>query len=188
MFPLVRTKPDLLLHPVRLRIIQALAGARRLTLRELGAELEDVPQASLYRHVATLAEAGVVATVERLPARGTPQRVLALVDGAASLSGADIATATADDHLRWFTIFAAGLIDDFGGYLAAGPVDFERDGAGYRQIPLELSDREFAELVGRINAALAPVVGNEPSPERRRRTLTTIVVPTRANISREGSR
>jgi Helix-turn-helix domain len=184
----MRRNADLLLHPVRLRIIQALAGRRRLTSRELGAELDDVPQASLYRHVAILSEAGVVATVDQVAARGTPRRVLALVDGAASLSGADVATATPDDHLRWFTIFAAGLIDDFGGYVAAGPVDFERDGAGYRQLPLELSDREFAELVGRINAALAPVVGNEPSPERRRRTLTTIVVPARPNVPKEGSR
>lgn len=182
----MRKKADLLLHPVRLRIVQALAGGRQLTPRQLSGELADVPQASLYRHVALLSEAGVLATVGEVPARGTAGRVLALVDGAASLSGEAIATATPEDHLRWFTVFVAGLIDDFGDYLTSGPVDFEHDGAGYRQIPLELSDREFAELVGRINAALAPVVGNRPSPERRRRVLTTVVVPARSsNVPKE---
>ena len=53
-----------------------------------------------------------------------------------------------------------------------------RDGVGYRQVPLELSDQEFAELAGRLNAAIAPVLHNQPSPDRRRRMLTTVVMPT----------
>ena len=51
------------------------------------------------------------------------------------------------------------------------------DGVGYRQVPLELSDQEFAELAGRLDAALAPVLQNAPADGRRRRMLTTIVMP-----------
>ena len=51
------------------------------------------------------------------------------------------------------------------------------DGVGYRQVPLELTDTEFAELAGRLNAALAPVLRNAPAEGRRRRMLTTIVMP-----------
>ena len=39
---------DLLLHPVRLRIVQAFLGDRALTTSDLAAELADVPPASLY--------------------------------------------------------------------------------------------------------------------------------------------
>ena len=39
---------DLLLHPVRLRIVQAFLGERALTTTELSAELSDIPAASLY--------------------------------------------------------------------------------------------------------------------------------------------
>jgi len=59
----------------------------------------------------------------------------------------------------------------------AGRPDFVADGVGYRQVPLELSDQEFAELAGRLNAAIAPVLGNRPAPGRRRRMLTAIVIP-----------
>ena len=38
---------DLLLHPVRLRIVQAFLGDRALTTSALAAELADVPAASL---------------------------------------------------------------------------------------------------------------------------------------------
>lgn len=168
---------DLLLHPVRLRVVQALAGGRRLSAGELATELVDVPQASLYRHIARLADAGVLAVVAERPARGTAERVYALVDSAASLSGEDLAHAGREDHLRYFTVFLSGLIDDFGRYLDAGDPDFAADGVGYRQVPLELTDQEFAELAGRLNAALAPVIGNRPGPGRRRRMLTTVVMP-----------
>lgn len=167
---------DLLLHPVRLRIVQALAGGRRLSARELGVELGDVKPATLYRHVAVLSAAGVLALVEQRPARGTPERVYALSEGAANVAPEELASATTEDHLRWFTIFVAGLLGDFGRYLA-GEVDLIRDGVGYRQVPLELTDRELAELTGRLNAALAPVLTNRPAPERRRRMLTTILMP-----------
>ena len=168
---------DLILHPIRLRVIQALAGGRRLSPGELAVELDDVPTASLYRHIKTLADAGVLAVVEERPARGTPQRVYALVEGAADLSPADLAQATTEDHLRYFTVFLSGLLDGFGRYLREGVPDFVADGVGYRQVPLELTDQEFAELAGRLNAAVAPVLHNGPGPGRRRRMLTTVVMP-----------
>ncbi|WP_217915313.1 helix-turn-helix domain-containing protein [Miltoncostaea marina] len=169
--------PDLLLHPVRLRVVQALAGGRRLSAAELAGELADVPQASLYRHIRALAGAGVLAVAEERPARGTAQRVYALVEGPASIGPDDLAGARPEDHLRWFATVVAGLLDDFGRYLRAGGGDLAADGVGYRQVALELSDAELAELAGRMGAALAPVLGNRPAPGRRRRMLTTIVMP-----------
>ena len=158
-------------------MIQALAGGRRLSVKELAGHVDDVPPATLYRQVATLADAGVIAVVDERPARGTAERVYALVEGAATLAPADLAQATPEDHLRWFTLFLATLLGDFGRYLAGEAPDLVADGVGYRQVPLELSDTELAELAGRLNAALLPVLQNEPTPERRRRIFTTIVIP-----------
>jgi hypothetical protein len=45
-------------------------------------------------------------------------------------------------------------------------------------VPLELTDQELAELQGRLNAALMPPIGNQPTPDRTRRILTAIVIPT----------
>jgi DNA-binding transcriptional ArsR family regulator len=168
---------DVLLHPVRLRIVQAVAG-RRLTAKAIAEALGDVPQATLYRHIGILAEAGILAVAELRPVRGATERTYVLSEGAANLEPAALATASREDHLRYFTIFVASLVADFGRYLHAGDPDLLADGVGYRQVPLELSDQELAELAGRLNAALAPVLHNAPSPERRRRLLTTVVVPT----------
>ena len=167
---------DVLLHPVRLRIVQTVAG-RRLTASAIAEALGDVPQASLYRQINTLFEAGVLAIAETRPVRGATERVYVLAEGAGSLAPADLAGASREDHLRYFTIFVAGLIGDFARYLDSGSPDFLADGAGYRQVPLELTDDELAELSGRINAAVAPALHNAPAPERRRRMFTSVLIP-----------
>src|SRR5215831_1697445 len=64
------TSADLLLHPVRLRILQTFLGDRTLTTSDLQAELPDVPPASLYRHVGKLVDAGVLAVVSERRVRG----------------------------------------------------------------------------------------------------------------------
>ena len=164
-----------------------MAGAGRPN--ELAGELSDVGPATLYRHINTLRQAGAIAVVEERPARGTPERVYALVEGAGELSPDHL---TDEDHLRYFTMFIAGLLDDFGRYLARDNVDVLADGVGYRQVALELTDREFAELTGRefaeltgrLNAALAPALSNRPAQRRKRRALTTIVIPATGPSSR----
>src|SRR5687767_2199950 len=52
------SRADLLAHPVRLRIIMALAG-EQLTPQQIAAVLADVPPATLYRQINRLAEGGV---------------------------------------------------------------------------------------------------------------------------------
>src|SRR5256885_7059234 len=75
---------DLLLHPVRLRIVQAFLGDRALTTSALAAQLADVPPASLYRHVARLVDAGVLAVVAQRRAPGALARPGGLRGGGAA--------------------------------------------------------------------------------------------------------
>src|SRR4051812_49625002 len=65
---------DLLLHPVRLRLVQAFLGDRTLTTADLRAALPDVAPATLYRHVGVLAGAGVLAVAGERRGGGAPGR------------------------------------------------------------------------------------------------------------------
>ena len=76
---------DLLLHPVRLRIIQAFLGDRALTTTELRAELPDVAPATLYRQVARLVGAGVLGVVAERRVRGATERTYVLRASSASV-------------------------------------------------------------------------------------------------------
>ncbi|MET0865816.1 MAG: helix-turn-helix domain-containing protein [Nakamurella sp.] len=168
---------DLLLHPLRLRIVQSFLGDRQLTTGQLLAELVDIPPATLYRQVATLAKAGVLLVVDERPIRGTVERTYALSLQDAQVDADDLRKMTPDDHRRAFMSFIAGLLADFDSYLESGDIDLERDGAGYRGVALWLTDDELTGLVGDIGAAVQSRARNTPVAGRRRRMLSTILIP-----------
>jgi hypothetical protein len=167
---------DLLLHPVRLRIVQAFLGERALTTAELGAELDDVPTASLYRHVGLLVDAGVLAVAAERKVRGAAERRYRLVLEAAS---ADPAGLSAEDHRRAFATFVAALLADFDRYVdrAGDAPDLVGDGVGYRQAGLWLDDEEFAALLADLREVVGARLALTPREGRRRRILSTVVMP-----------
>jgi DNA-binding transcriptional ArsR family regulator len=65
---------DLLLHPIRLRIVHAVSGGRTRTTSDLCARLPDVPKTTVYRHVALLADAGVLEVADEQRVHGAVER------------------------------------------------------------------------------------------------------------------
>ncbi len=168
---------DLLLHPVRLRIVQAFLGDRALTTSALSAELADVPAASLYRHVARLVNAGVLAVVAERRVRGALERTYVLRLTAASIGLDELAAMSPDEHRQAFMAFVAGLLGDFDRYLARGDIDFLRDGVRYNMAGLWLDDAELTEPQRELLRVLQPRLANPPAPGRKRRILGTILLP-----------
>src|SRR5690348_8542687 len=148
------TSAELLLHPTRLRIVQAFLVDHELTTGRLRELLDDVPTATLYRQVATLSAAGVLEVAEERPVRGAVERTYRLRLEAASVGPEETATWTPEQHRAAFTAFTAGLLTDFDRYLNRGDVDLGRDVVGYRQVALHLTDDEALELVGEIGELL----------------------------------
>lgn len=170
-------RANLILHPVRMRLLATLAR-RQLTARQLAELLPDVPQATLYHQLGKLTRAGLLRVVSERPVRGAVEKLYALDNDSAFLSPADMATATREDHLRYFTVFITTLLGDFARYLQQdGPIDLVADGVGYRETPFYLSDEEFAQAATAFNRALLPFLGNQPAPNRRRRLFATIIMP-----------
>ncbi len=171
------TSADLLLHPVRLRIVQAFLGDRALTTSMLKDELPDVPAASLYRHVARLVDAGVLAVVAERRVRGALERTYVLRLSAARINLDEVDSMTIEDHRQAFLAFVAGLLSDFDRYLARDHIDPVHDGASYNVAGLWLDDAEFLKLLQDLGRVLQPRLANQPKPGRKRRILTTVLLP-----------
>src|SRR3954449_5413755 len=107
------TSADLLLHPVRLRIVQAFLGDRALTTGDLREELPDVAPTTLYRHVSRLVDGGVLTVVAERQVRGTVERTYVLRMSAASMGLDHVDAMSADDHRQAFMAYVAGLLGDF---------------------------------------------------------------------------
>jgi DNA-binding transcriptional ArsR family regulator len=168
---------DLILHPVRLRIVRAFLGGRPLTTSALAAELADVPPASLYRHVARLVDAGVLEVVAERRVRGAVERTYVLHVAAANIGADELAVMSADEHRQMFITFVAGLVGDFDSYLADSDINLIRDKVRYRLADLWLTDAELHEMAAEISDVVLPRLANRPGPGRSRRVLRTFLLP-----------
>ncbi|MGD3109896.1 helix-turn-helix domain-containing protein [Streptomyces sp. YGL11-2] len=170
-------KLDLLLHPVRLRIVHAMSGGRTRTTSDLCASLPDVPKTTLYRHVGLLADAGVLEVTDEQRVHGAVERHYRLRRERAVIDADEAASMSLDDHRQGFTAALAGLHADFNAYLDRDDTDPIADSVGYTQIPLWLDRDELAELVDELLSAIRSKRHNKPAPGRSLHLLSPILFP-----------
>lgn len=166
---------ELLLHPVRWRVVQALMG-RHLTTADLSRQLPDVATTTLYRHVGLLAKAGVVVVVEEQRIRGTVERTYALADPT-GLEEQEVASMDRDQHRQAFLQFTTGLLATFDRYLAREEIDPVNDFLNYNQAALYVTEEDIQHVGQALTELLTPYLEQRADVEQRRLMLATILVP-----------
>lgn len=170
-------KAELILHPVRMRIIQALIRGDQMTAQQLQERLPDVPQATLYRHLKKMVDGDVLEIVEEIPNRGTLEKVYRLPAHGAEISVSEMQQASPDDHMAYFMNYLASLIGEYGRYLQRPDAELVKDGVSYRQYSVYLSDEENMQLLYAIRDMLKKAMANEPDGKRKRRLISIIDFP-----------
>jgi DNA-binding transcriptional ArsR family regulator len=168
---------ELLLHPVRLRLVHAFAGGRSRTTAQLAARLPDVSQATVYRHVATLAEAGILEVEAEQRVRGFVERRYRLRAPAAAVTPERAAAASVDDHRRAFATAMAVLLAEYEQYLDRPGADPAADQVGYRQHAIWLTGEERERLIEQMRAAILPIIAKRPGEGRVPYLLSPILFP-----------
>jgi len=172
----VDSKAKLILHPVRMKIVQTLIGSKEYTVQQIAARLTDVPQATLYRHLNKLLEAEVLKVVKENQIRGTVEKIYALNEHEVS-NKRELTKLSKDEHLNLFLTFMTHLLGQYENYLNQENIDLIKDGVSYRQAMVYLTDQEFQEFIQELSQVYKKVLDNEPSNDRKARHLSTIFVP-----------
>ncbi|WP_416828933.1 helix-turn-helix domain-containing protein [Ectobacillus polymachus] len=170
-------KAKLVLHPVRISILQTLVGDRKRTVQEIGEKLPDIPQATLYRHLNRLVQGGIIEVVSENQIRGTVEKVYAISREGMNLSAEEFEKSSKEDKMTTFIQFVGTLINDFGKYVNQERIDILRDGVMIRQADLYMSDKEFTEFIQSLQEIFKQALQYEPSQDRRKRTISTIIIP-----------
>jgi DNA-binding transcriptional ArsR family regulator len=168
---------DLLLHPVRLRIVHAMSGGRTRTTSDLCASMPDVSKATVYRHVALLVEGGLLEVAGEQRVHGAVERRYRLHRARAVIDRESAASMSLDEHRRGFAAAMAGLVAEFNAYLDREHADPTADLVGYRQIPLWLNQVEVAELISEVRSVIIPKMNNKPARDRSLYLLSPILFP-----------
>ena len=173
------TRADLILHPIRARIIVEVSG-RRITAKELSESMPEIPMTTLYRHINALTEGGILAVVEENQIRGTVERVYALDREATDLTPEELSQMNRADYEQLFTLYVTSLLGDFLRYLDSREpenIDLVADGLKFGKVQLHLTEAEFEALQIQVYGEIESVVGNEPSLDRKSRIASVTFIP-----------
>lgn len=174
-----KTVIDVLLHPIRMRIVRAFLGDAELTARDLAEKLDDVPQATLYRHLKRLAEAGVLIVTLETPVRGAMERTYRLEPKAIKVPPKDIGAIDPETHLKYFSVFVASLLEDFGRYMRADDVDVVRDDVHYLQMTFNAAPEDFSGFIEELKAIFQRYSEGGAGKNRVQRTVSIVTLPER---------
>jgi len=168
---------DLLLHPVRMRIVLAMSGEQEHTTSDLCARMPDVSKATVYRQVALLVEGGLLEVVGEQRVRGAAERRYRLHRARAVIDEDAAASMSLEEHRHAFSAAMVALMAEFNAYLDREDADPTADSVAYRQMPLWLSEDELSELVAEIRGSIVSRMRNEPAPDRSLYLASPILFP-----------
>ena len=168
---------DLIIHPIRFRILQTLVG-QHLTTQQIADQLSDIPKSSLYRHLKLLLEGEVVDLAETRLVNGIQEKVYQLKQRP-YVGPEEMATLSTAEHMQYFTVYAATLLQGFSSYLAQAddPPNMVADHVGYTEVTLNMNDAEFDQFQTQLNELLLPFIKNEPDNGRRRHKIALVTHP-----------
>lgn len=148
-----------------------------VTTTDIARRLPDVPQATLYRNITILVDAGVLDVVSERQARGATERTYRVNATQVGVGAAEASEMSTEEHLEAFVTFAGVLIETYGRYLKTRGSSPGTDGVSFRQARLWLTDSELDDLVTGVTTVLARYLDFAETPERTPRLLSTILMP-----------
>lgn len=160
---------ELVLHPVRLRVLQHLRAVGEATAKEISAAMGDVPRATAYRHVKALEEGGAIEVARTRRVRGATEKTYVPSPRVIHPSPQDARALSAALHLE-----SMGAMDI---YLADGDADLAADRVFFQPARFWATDEEYDALLSRIKEAIGGILGNAAGEGRRLRTFAIISTP-----------
>ena len=169
---------ELVMNPVRQRIIQCIALRGTVTTAQMLEELTDVPKASLYRHVKLLHEGGLLEVAEETKVRGTILRAYRLRQTPVDTGSNDQASAAIYNALMT-------LMSSFRAYFGRPDRDPIADRLFLGTSTLMMTDGEFDEFTAGVGQLIQGAMTNKPAEGRKPRRITFISSPCEEDLTEE---
>lgn len=168
---------QVLLHPVRMRVVLAMR-ADDLTTKQLRKRLPDVAQASLYRAIARLVKADIIAVVERRQRGGAMERVYRVVNAPDS----GHVTSTTHGFVAAADTLARALSVDAAQWAASS--EWLPHQAHLRREVLHFSEEQMADFGARLDRKFDEATAREDSEAAIAMIVTLAAIPASADVTR----
>ncbi len=160
---------EVMMNPVRQRILQYLLVHDKGTVKEIRKALPDIPSASLYRHIKILTNHSVLIVVQENRVRGTIESVYQLNKSALEID---------DEDGRAVQIALMGISTAFAKYFSSGHADPRKDMFLLTNCTLTLTDDEFRNFLADLNEVATKYMLKTVTEESKTRQISLISSPT----------
>lgn len=178
---------DCITHPVKSRLFLAIHSKQACSAKELGAILQDIPQATLYRALNSLQKSNMIQVVEEHKVRALTEKIYAVNAEVFQMGNPIIEKNDGAAYARMFAVFVMELMREFQAYADQSSINILEDGSGFSSTPIYATTEELAELGAKVNAVIAPYQRrNSAIKGQRVRNLATIITPPTESMRGDG--
>ena len=158
------------MNSTRQRIIQVIMLKKEATSAEIGEELQDIPRASLYRHIKVLLDAKIITVVKEEFKRGSVEKTYAIAPQMPYDN-------TNEEYNSLIQSALMGLQGDFYRYFNGDNPDPQRDLLTVGSASLMMSDEEMMEFIKAYGNLLQKYMSNKPVEGSKERKVTLVISP-----------
>lgn len=172
-------KVEILMHPVRMKISQALMRNKEngLTPLEMVKIIKDVPQATLYRHIQILLDSGIIRVIKEKRVKSVSEKYYTLNEDEARLDAREWKKASQQEKLDYVSYYQLSLMSQYQSYLKKlEKQNCPEDGATFSLVELKVDDESFKEFQNELNELMTKYYHTTSKNNGKDATVRTIAV------------
>jgi hypothetical protein len=165
---------EIILNPVRMRIIQEVSTVQSITANELCERISDVPRTTMYRHINILIDNSILTVVSEKKVRGSLERTIAL-------NISEISKHNTIEHAAQNAFgFLMTNYGKFHKYFNGEHLDPTKDKIFLNNTVLMMSDKEFDHFIEELRQLILKY-NFESTETRKARDISIISAPVEKN-------
>ncbi|WP_340373431.1 helix-turn-helix domain-containing protein [Peribacillus sp. FSL E2-0218] len=174
-------KAEVLMHPVRMKISQVLMRNKEhgMTPLEMVKIIEDVPQATLYRHIQAMLDAGIIRVINEKKVKSVSEKYYALNEMEATIKAEEWKKASAAKKLDYVSLYQLSILTQYQNYLKqVKEQKGEEDGATFSMVELKLAEDHFMQFQTELNELMTKYYhASGKEKDAPVRTIAVTIIP-----------
>ena len=164
-------------NPIKAKLFLEIYEQKQITTGQLLEKYNEIPQATLYRHLKKMLGDGIIKVIDENQIRGTVEKVYALgFDYDKSLKS--IAEENdGEAYLQIVTQNMLGILNEFQEYTSKANINLAGDGSVFSVAPVYTTVEELTEALIKIGDVLSSLKDNQPDGKRKLHNICVISTP-----------
>lgn len=169
---------DLFKNQVRFKIALELIDIDEgLSIMQLNKLLQEVSQATLYRHVNSMVEDELLKIVGINRIGKVEEKLYALNTQAYKISEENWQSATYSEKIKFVTFFFMYILQNYKNYHESSVADQSQDQSTFSLVKLNLTNDSFNDFQSELNTLMEKYYAMEKSEDGTSRMISMVIIP-----------